>query len=175
MKRDVYTSDGYAGGGQGEYVHAPAGNGEVLDITYNVVGKAQAGSTPVQNAAAPMATSGMTHEVCGHDPYLLMGVLLTKGLFQITVGGPAGFVYTPDTIQAAVGDMVKFNFMSKNHTVTQSSFAKPCVKMASGHDSGFMANLDNTMSPPPSFLFQVMDTKPTCILINTPYRILQDH
>lgn len=74
MKRDAYTSDGYAGGGQGEYVHAAAGNGEVLDITYNIVDKGQAGSTPVQNAAAPMATSGMTHEVCGHNPYRLMGV-----------------------------------------------------------------------------------------------------
>lgn len=64
MKRDGYTGGGYAGGGQGQYVHADAGNGEVLDITYNVVDKGQEGSTPVQNAAMPMATSGVTHEVC---------------------------------------------------------------------------------------------------------------
>lgn len=81
MKRDGYTSGGYAGGGQGQYVHAPAGNGEVIDITYNVVDKGQEGSTPVQNAAAPMATSGQTHQVCKNDPYLLVAVRLTEGLF----------------------------------------------------------------------------------------------
>ncbi|MCJ1466323.1 hypothetical protein MMC07_004942 [Pseudocyphellaria aurata] len=141
MKRDGYTNSGYGGGGQGQYVHEPAGNGEVIDITYNVVDKGREGSTPVQNVAASMATSGITHE--------------------IIVGGSPGLVYTPDTIQAAVGDMVKFNFMSANHTVTQSTFANPCVKMADGHDSGFKANPDGTMSPPPSFTFQVKDTKPT--------------
>lgn len=78
------------------------------------------------------------------------------------MGGSAGLVYTPDTIQAAVGDMVKFKFMSKNHTVTQSTFAKPCVKMVDGHDSGFRANPDDAMSPP-SFIFLVNDTKPACI------------
>ena len=76
MKRDGYTSDGYTGGGQGQ-----SGNGEVIDITYNVVDKGQEGSTPVQNAAAPIATSGQTHEVCENDPYLLMAVRLTEGLF----------------------------------------------------------------------------------------------
>lgn len=69
MKRDGYNSDGYAGGGQGHQVHAAAGNGEVIDITYNIVDKGQQGSTPVQNAASPMATTGITHEVCGNDPY----------------------------------------------------------------------------------------------------------
>lgn len=140
MKRDGYTSDGYSGGGQGQYVHQAAGDGEVIDITYNVVDKGQGGSTAVQNVAAPMSTSGMIH--------------------QVTVGGAAGYVYTPDTVQASVGDFIKFNFMDKNHTATQSTFPKPCVKMAGGHDSGFMPNPKNAKSPPPSFLFQVTDTKP---------------
>lgn len=90
------------------------------------------------------------------------------------MGGSAGLVYTPDTIQAAVGDFIKFNFMDKNHTVTQSTFPKPCVKMAGGHDSGFLPNPGNAMSPPPSFLFQVKDPKPTCKFITISYRILRD-
>lgn len=50
------------------------------------------------------------------------------------------FIYTPETITAAVGDMVMFVFMQKNHTVTQSTFAEPCSKMEGGMDSGFMPN-----------------------------------
>lgn len=37
----------------------------------------------------------------------------------VTVGGAAGLVYTPSSINAAVGDMVLFEFESQNHTVTQ--------------------------------------------------------
>lgn len=67
MKRDGYTNTGYAG------------NGEVIDITYNVVDKGQEGSTPVQNLAAPTGTpGGLTHEVRGHNPHLCIAVQLTK-------------------------------------------------------------------------------------------------
>jgi len=48
--------------------------------------------------------------------------------------------YTPESITAAVGDMVQFVFMQKNHTATQSTFANPCKKMDGGMDSGFMPN-----------------------------------
>ena len=48
------------------------------------------------------------------------------------VGGSAGLVYTPESVNAAVGDMINFTFMSKNHTVTQSAFDKPCVRMPKG-------------------------------------------
>lgn len=78
----------------------------------------------------------------------------------MTVGGDAGLVYTPDSVQAAPGDMIQFNFMSKNHTVTQSSFGEPCVAMQGGVDSGFMPNADNTVNPPPMMMFQVMSTDP---------------
>lgn len=76
------------------------------------------------------------------------------------MGGDAGLVYSPDTITANVGDMVQFNFMSQNHTVTQSSFGTPCEKIANGVDSGFMPNPSNTVSPPPMMLFQVNTTTP---------------
>lgn len=77
MKRDGYTNGGYGGGGQGQYVHESAGNGEVFDITYNVVDKGHEGSTPVQNVAGSMATSGTTHEVCESDPSPFNCVRLT--------------------------------------------------------------------------------------------------
>lgn len=50
----------------------------------------------------------------------------------VTVGGTAGLVYTPEYVNAAVGDVVIFTFGTKNHTLTQSSFAQPCVKMDGG-------------------------------------------
>lgn len=45
----------------------------------------------------------------------------------IVVGGSAGLVFTPPSINAEVGDLVTFIFSSKNHTVTQSGFASPCT------------------------------------------------
>ncbi|KAL1965108.1 hypothetical protein VTN77DRAFT_6021 [Rasamsonia byssochlamydoides] len=87
-------------------------------------------------------------------------VMATGMVHQVTVGGPAGLVYTPDTITANVGDMVQFNFMSANHTATQSSFDTPCKKLEGGVDSGFMPNPNNSLNPPPMMLFQVNTTQP---------------
>ncbi|KAF4807772.1 putative GPI-anchored cupredoxin [Colletotrichum siamense] len=79
---------------------------------------------------------------------------------NVMVGGAAGLVFVPDQIKAAVGDMVVFTFMSQNHTATQSSFAKPCDPLAGGMNSGFMANPNNTVSPPPQVAMQVMVSDP---------------
>lgn len=44
-------------------------------------------------------------------------------------------IYQPESIKAKIGDKVVFKFMQANHTVTQSTFDTPCVKMADGkHD-----------------------------------------
>lgn len=87
---------------------------------------------------------------------------------QVTVGGTAGLAYTPSQINAAVGDMVVFTFMSTNHTVTQSNFAEPCVASAGGMDSGFQANPNNTVNPPPQVAMQVMVDTPLCMFNNPP-------
>ncbi|KAK1979472.1 hypothetical protein LZ30DRAFT_177533 [Colletotrichum cereale] len=79
---------------------------------------------------------------------------------QVTVGGPAGLAFTPDQIKAKIGDMVVFTFMSQNHTATQSSFAKPCDPLAGGMNSGFMANPNNSISPPPQVAMQVNGSEP---------------
>jgi plastocyanin len=83
-------------------------------------------------------------------------------LVKVVVGGSAGLVYVPDTIQAAVGDMVIFTFMSANHTVTQSAFTEPCVKLPEGMDSGFMPNANNTVVPAPQMAMQVTVATPIC-------------
>lgn len=79
---------------------------------------------------------------------------------SVTVGGPAGLVFTPDNIKANIGDMVIFEFLSQNHSATQSAFDTPCDPLSGGMDSGFQANPNNTVSPPPQVAMQVMVDTP---------------
>jgi hypothetical protein len=58
----------------------------------------------------------------------------------VTVGGNNLLAFSPTNITAEVGDTVTFQFQSKNHSVTQSTFATPCeiqTTPAQGIDSGF--------------------------------------
>lgn len=75
-------------------------------------------------------------------------------------------VYTPNSVMAAVGDIVAFVFISDNHTISQSTFDSPCVKAIGGIDSGFMANMNGMLSPSPSFKVQVTTTAALCKSIN---------
>ncbi|CUS14645.1 unnamed protein product [Tuber aestivum] len=80
----------------------------------------------------------------------------------VTVGGMAGLIYNPSQVMAQVNDVVNFVFMSQNHTVTQSSFDKPCNKLSpDAFDSNFMPNPNNTMNPAPTFKYTVTAKEPT--------------
>ncbi|KAF4441964.1 serine-threonine rich [Fusarium acutatum] len=79
----------------------------------------------------------------------------------VTVGGPGGLVYQPEELHnIPIGDTVVFEFLSQNHTVSQSGFDKPCALLEGGMDSGFMPNPNNTVSPPPQVAMQVMVDTP---------------
>ncbi|KAH9989073.1 Cupredoxin, partial [Russula compacta] len=67
--------------------------------------------------------------------------------------------FSPNQVNASVGDTVEFIFMPKNHTVTQSSFAAPCQPMANGLDSNFQPVAPNA-SNVPSFTVPVNATTP---------------
>ncbi|OSX66840.1 hypothetical protein POSPLADRAFT_1175527 [Postia placenta MAD-698-R-SB12] len=78
----------------------------------------------------------------------------------ITVGLNGTLTFTPDSINATVGDTLDFSFVSGNHTITQSSFATPCslFKAANGSagvDSGYKPG---TESDPATFSFAINDT-----------------
>lgn len=84
---------------------------------------------------------------------------------QVVVGG-SGLIYTPSNITAQVGDTVTFQFMQKNHTATQSTFANPCRALALtstsgqvGFDSGFMPVAAGATSFP-TFTIQINDSSP---------------
>jgi len=54
---------------------------------------------------------------------------------KVVVGGST-VTYTPSNITAQVGDTVTFQFMQKNHTATQSTFADPCRALTLTSTSG---------------------------------------
>lgn len=84
---------------------------------------------------------------------------------QVVVGGST-LTYTPSNITAQVGDTVTFQFMQKNHTATQSTFANPCRALTLtstsgqvGFDSGFMA-VASTATTFPTYTVKINDTAP---------------
>jgi len=88
-------------------------------------------------------------------------VQVTAAEFNVTVGGSAGLVFTPEFVNAQAGDTVFFTFKQKNHTVTQSTFDSPCQRSADGFDSGFIpVPAENVDGPFPAARFLVRDTKP---------------
>jgi len=85
--------------------------------------------------------------------------------FNVTVGGPGGVIgYSPEFVNASIGDTVLFTFQQKNYTVTQSSLADPCSPLAGGFDSGFQpVEATNTAGPFPQAQFIVQDDKPVWV------------
>jgi plastocyanin len=80
----------------------------------------------------------------------------------VTVGGPGGLIYTPEQIQASVGDIVHFIFLQQNHSVTESTFALPCNKKPETvNDSGLLPNPNGTVVPAPTWEYTVVSTEPS--------------
>lgn len=90
----------------------------------------------------------------------------------VTVGGPGGLIYEPDQLEnVPVGDMVIFEFLAQNHTVTQSTFDAPCAAMEGGMDTGHQPNPNNTVVPAPQVAMQVTSGDPLCMFFfhNAPF------
>jgi len=85
--------------------------------------------------AAPTAASPPTPSTPAHPEKTL----------PVVVGGKPSpdaapvLRYNPETVDAAPGDVVEFNFRANAHTVTQSSFEYPCTAI----DGGFKTGLQN--------------------------------
>lgn len=82
----------------------------------------------------------------------------------VSVGGSGTLTYSPSNVAANPGDIISFQFMSKNHTATQSTFASPCTKIETtnpgtiGFDSGFQFIANG--SAPTVWNITVNDTTP---------------
>lgn len=123
---------------------------EKVTVTQTIVAGEHPTEVPMHDGAT---TTIMQHETAT--------VPAAGASHTVTVGGPAGLVFQPDQLQnVPVGDTIIFEFLSQNHTVTQSPFDTPCDKIPDGMDSGFMANPNNTVVPPPQVAMQVMGEAP---------------
>ena len=56
-------------------------------------------------------------------------------IIPVVVGGPQD-TFVPNSVVAAVGDIVQFQFSNGNHTVTQSTADTACTPMDAGVHSG---------------------------------------
>ncbi|ROT36444.1 Cupredoxin [Sodiomyces alkalinus F11] len=50
----------------------------------------------------------------------------SAGETHVVLVGDSGRTFSPDNVNAAVGDIVEFHFVSNGHSVAQSSFDAPC-------------------------------------------------
>ena len=79
----------------------------------------------------------------------------------VAVGADGKLVYSPDTVQAAVGDTVVFEFFPGAHSVAQSTFDNPCQPATNGIWSGFFTPASDKDSN--VFEITINDTNPIWI------------
>ena len=65
-----------------------------------------------------------------------------RRIHHVTVGSQDGSLlrYTPPFVYARKHDIVRFEFLAKNHTVTQSDFDTPCQGRDGAFRTGFVPN-----------------------------------
>ncbi|KAJ6588962.1 hypothetical protein B0H19DRAFT_1302792 [Mycena capillaripes] len=81
----------------------------------------------------------------------------------VLVGDNNQLAFSPSSVSAALGDNAVFTFMSKNHSVTQSSFANPCqnLPLSPGLESGFQFIADPAATMLfPQWSFNITDVVP---------------
>ena len=90
-------------------------------------------------------------------------------VWEVTLGGaaPNQISFQPNTVCAEPGDIVRFFFKQKNHTVTQSSFAEVCQPLLDDYtyepvfDSGFKPVSPETTDDFPYVDFPVSNKDPS--------------
>ena len=80
---------------------------------------------------------GHTFEAFKEKALATAPVNSTGQVFNVTVGINGSLTYTPPYVNANPGDEIRLTFVSKNHTLTQSSFDYPCAPLKDGFDTGF--------------------------------------
>jgi plastocyanin len=111
--------------------------------------RAATGAT--SNSSVPPAVSSTSAPTPSSSP------ASGSGTQHKVIVGAAGLTFNPSNITAQPGDTIVFEFQSKNHTVTGSSFEEPCREV--GFDSGFKPVSPGSSSFP-TYNLQVNDTKP---------------
>jgi len=103
-------------------------------------GGGSGGASSTATSAAPSATSTTTNNVTD--------VLVGNG----------GLVFTPNTVQAKVGDTINFHFYPTGHSVAESAFNSPCSYMKGGIWSGSVSSSSGVAAN--MFSVTINDTNP---------------
>ncbi|KAK1476324.1 hypothetical protein CTAM01_15514 [Colletotrichum tamarilloi] len=76
--------------------------------------------------------------------------------------GDGGLTFEPNSITAAVGEVVEFHFYPRAHSVAQSAFDSPCQPLTNGSTTGFFSGPVQVASGVGSEVFtvEVKDTNP---------------
>ncbi|KAK4449825.1 Cupredoxin [Podospora aff. communis PSN243] len=96
-------------------------------------------------------------------PLSLLASLASAAHHVVTVGKGNQLRFDPETLTAMPGDTITYNYFAKNHSVTQSSFDKPCQPLAGGFFSGFVPTDSADIASRTTFTITVNDTKPIWI------------
>lgn len=93
--------------------------------------------------------------------FLLTTFVLRAGAETVAVAiGRNGFTFTPNTIQAAEGDVVEFRFWARNHSVVRGNWSKACVPDSDGgFFSGFFPTAEGgpNVGNPSYYLLAIQD------------------
>lgn len=91
----------------------------------------------------------------------MAGLASAQNVIDVAVGatGSNPFQFSPNNVTAKKGDVVRFTFSGApgNHSVTQSSLAKPCDPLANGFDSGWVLIPNSNVSPSPEWNLTITD------------------
>jgi len=87
--------------------------------------------------------------------FLGLAACVYADTINVMVAQNGTLTFTPNSVTANEGDVISFQFLAGNHTVTQSSFNDPCTTLTTpspGIDSGFQpVSANATMVPQYSF------------------------
>ncbi|KAK7035644.1 hypothetical protein R3P38DRAFT_3483541 [Favolaschia claudopus] len=86
--------------------------------------------------------------------------------------GVEGSFFTPPTLSAGLNDTVLFVFGGDIHSVTQSSFSSPCIRLTGGFDSGFNGRGPNFDQPAPVWALTIVNVSERACLFPRPFLLL---
>jgi plastocyanin len=113
-------------------------------------------STPIREASTMF--SGLAKPL----PSATLKELSQMAIHEVEVGALRQLIFNLNQISADVGDVVRFTFRSFNHSLVQSSLAKPCVSNNEFHSGFRQFNAANSQlmtlsftvnNPEPQFFF----------------------
>lgn len=79
----------------------------------------------------------------------------------------------PETTEAAIGDIVEFNFYPLNHSIVRAEYGFPCIpyEMTGSHKTGFFSGfnpVDKVLDNPPKYSVEINDTEPIFFYCSAP-------